>query len=328
MAEILVLAGYGGHAGYAYAVLYHLVNNYGVDPSRIDVLIPQNYKWVREKLRGLGNIREAPLPRRPNEPLLRTLHRWPRALLRGLRECKDYRVVLASGSNFSLPHAAACLLRRKTRVYAIEAVDRILTASRTPKLLSKLGAVPILSWEEQKKNYPTGLVVGPLYEPRIYEPGDDGYILVTTGTLGLPRLYKALARLGLDNVVVQSGDIPVGEVRKLNPRWRVFQYTPDLARLIARASIVVTHFPGMTGVTARLAYRKPVVLVQSWRHKLSADPREGPILAEKLRAPYVEIIEPDILARALEEALSTKPPSYPDGAYRTAGIIVGEYKRF
>ncbi|MCE4620577.1 MAG: polysaccharide biosynthesis protein, partial [Desulfurococcales archaeon] len=191
-----------------------------------------------------------------------------------------------------------------------------------------LGATPILAWEEQKRNYPEGIVVGPIYEPPIYEARDEGFILVTTGTLGLPRLYKVLARLGLDNIIVQSGDIPVEEVKKINPRWRVFQYTPGLARLIARASIVITHFPGMTAVTARLAYRKPVVLVQSWRHKLSADPREGPLLAEKLRVPYIKDLDPRAMAGALEEARSLEPPSYPDGALRTAGIIVGEYKRF
>ena len=328
MARILVLAGYGGHAGYAYAVLYHLRHAYNVPVEDIDVLVPQGYEWVREKLRGLGSVREAPLPRKPNEPFLKTLHRWPGALFRGMRECKGYNVVLATGSNFSLPHAAACLLKRRARVFVIEAVDRVITASKTPKILSWLGATPVLAWKEQKRNYLRGVIVGPIYEPPVYEARDEGFILVTTGTLGLPRLYKALGRLGLDNIVVQSGDVPVDEVKEINPKWRVFQYTPELTRLIARASIVITHFPGMTGVTARLAYKKPVVLVQSWRHKLSADPREGPLFAEKLRVPYIKAPEPKSLAKALEEARSMVPPSYPNGAFVTAGIIVGEYKRF
>ncbi|MCE4620245.1 MAG: polysaccharide biosynthesis protein, partial [Desulfurococcales archaeon] len=187
MPKILVLAGYGGHAGYAYAVLYHLRHAYNVPIEDIDVLVPQGYKWVREKLEGLGNILEAPLPRKPNEPFIKTLHRWPGALIRGLRECRDYSVVLATGSNFSLPHAATCLLKRKARVLVIEAVDRVITASKTPKILSRLGATPILAWEEQKRNYPEGIVVGPIYEPPIYEARDEGFILVTTGTLGLPR---------------------------------------------------------------------------------------------------------------------------------------------
>ena len=323
----MIIAGYGGHAGYAFAIAYHVAKTGIIDKSKIDIIVPKGIKWIREKLKKYGRIIEAPLPRKPNEPLNKTLKRWIPALIRALENCTDQRIILGTGSNFSIPHTLACKIKRKRKIFVLEAVDRIISYSKTPKLLSLLGAIPIISWEEQKRNYPNGMVVGPIYEPRIYQPEDHGYILVTTGTLGLPRLYKALAMAKIDNLIIQSGDIPPEKIKKLNPNWKVFQYTSDLHRWIANASLVITHYPGMTAVTARLAYHKPVVMVQSYRHKLSAKPEEGPLLAQKIKAPYIREITMKKITEGINRALKTTPPRLRNGAKIATMLILNEYKQ-
>ncbi len=327
MDKILIVAGYGGHAGYAYAVAYHIHKLKVIDKQWIDIIVPEGYGWVRRKLEDMGNIIEHPLPRRPNEPLHKTIPRWLKSFQKSWKDCKEYPVILATGSNFSLPMSITCKIKKKSKLYVIEAVDRIITASKTPKILYKIGGKILLSWREQLRNYPKGIIVGPIYEPRIYRVRDEDYILVTTGTLGLPDLYKVIAKLGYDNVVVQSGDIPPRKVSILNRKWRVFSYTPDIHKWIAGAKLVITQYPGMTAVTARLAYRKPVVLVQSTRHKLSSQPFEGPILAKKLRVPYVNEPNKIKIEKAIKKAIKDTPPSYPNGAENIAKLLDREYKQ-
>jgi len=309
-----VVAGYGGHAGYAMAVSRFLRG------ARASFLVPRGYWWVAEKLGGLGEVIEASLPRRPSEPMYRSLPRWPRALAESVSLCRrGFNAVLATGSNFSLAPSIACMIAG-SRVYTLEAIDRISSPSRSVALLRRLGARVFLHWEEQLAIHPRGVVAGPVYEPRVYEPRDDGYLLVTTGTLGFKELYDAVISLDAGRVVLQTGDVDPGIYQ--GRAWRAFSYTGDLHRWIAGASVVVTQYPGMTAATARLAYRKPVVMVYSRRHRLSSPPRDGYVLSEKLRAPYIEKPDPEALEDAMREARRTPPPSYPNGARVIAEVLL------
>ncbi|MEM4904243.1 MAG: polysaccharide biosynthesis protein, partial [Desulfurococcaceae archaeon] len=68
----LILAGYGGHAGYAFAVAEELVKR-GVE---LEVLLPRGYRYLEKRFEKLGSVRYATLPRKPLEPLYKGVHRW------------------------------------------------------------------------------------------------------------------------------------------------------------------------------------------------------------------------------------------------------------
>ncbi len=314
--RVLVSSAYGGHSGYAFATAYAL-KRLG---ASITFAVPKGYAWIKEKLEMLGEVKEMTLPRRPGENLLRTALRWPKSFSESLRICKDFDAVVTTGSNFSIPPALVCM-SKGIKVYTIEAIDRISIPSKAVRILYRLGATTALHWEEQSKIYPKGIVVGPVVEPKIYEPKDEGYLLVTTGTLGIPSLIKAIEALGIKDVVVQSGDIDPERIRERNPDWKVFSYTKDIHRWIAGASVVITHFPGLTPAVARLSYGKPTVMVQSPRHFMSSPPQDGEILARKLKVPYVKEISSKRIRRAIEEAKKLDPPKYRDGASELAHII-------
>lgn len=317
----LVIAGYGGHAGYAYAVAYELFK-LGVE---LDILLPGEYEYLADRFKGLGELYYATLPRRPLEPLYRGLHRWIKAFIESIRFLnKKYDFVFTSGSNFSIPPSITLKTFENKTIYTLEAVDHVYTKSKAVNVLSKLGALVFLHWEEQLKMYPDGLVTGPVYEPALYKPRDEGYVLVTTGTLGANDVFDALMQLELEKAVVQTGDVEPEKYVKRRPNWVFFNYTSDLYKWIANASIVVTH-PGLTAVTARLAYCKPLVLVYTKRHSKLFIKEEVKALASKLSAVYLEEPTPVKLAEALEKARSLAKPEYKVGSLEVAKHLVHDY---
>lgn len=316
VARVLLVAGYGGHAGLAFSIGYYLARR-GVE---LDVLVPRGYEWVERKMSTLGRIVKATLPRRPAEPLYRGLHRWLRAFSESLSICREgYSTVFASGSNFSIPPAILCRVRG-SRILAVEDVARFTERSRAVSVLYKLGATVFLHWEEQVKLYKRGVVAGPVYEPAVYEPIDEGYILVTTVTFGHRELFNAVSELNPGRVVLQTGDVDPEPYRRRHPEWIVFQYTDDIHKWIAGASAVITHYPGTTALTARLSYGKPVVMVYSPRHKLAAPREDAWILSGKLNAVYLERPDAERLEEALKEASRMPVPAYPNG-----GEYIAEY---
>ena len=319
--RVLITAAPGGHSGYAYAIGYY-IREMGGEPH----FLAPPVEWLRRKLSHIGTVHTAPLPRRPGEPLLRTLPRWPRAFWTALRRVsRQFDALVACGSNFSIPPAVAARLRG-VPVYNVESIVRIVDAARTPRLLYRFSRATLLHWEEQRRHYPKGVVVGPIYEPPSLEPRDGGYILVTAGTTGHSRLFRALLDLPLEEVVVQTGAVDPEPLRSRRPRWRFIRFTPELDKLIAEASLVVTHFPGMTSATAALAYGKPVVLVPASHLKLSASLENMRIYAAKIGAAVAQDAIPEELQRAIEEAprLARQRPSYPIGAREAARLILSD----
>ena len=320
MARVLITAAPGGHSGYAYAIGYHL-SRMGVEVHFLTV----GEEWLVEKLSRVGRVHVAPMPRRPGEPLYKTLHRWPPALVKALRVVGEVKpsALVACGSNFSIPPALSALLRG-VPLYNVESIVRILEPGRTPRILHRFSRLTLLHWEEQLRHYPGGVVVGPIYEPPEAEPRDEGYILITAGTTGNPQLFEAAARSGLgDSVVVQTGAIDPAPYRRLRPKWRFIRFTPRLGELIAGARAVITQFPGMTSATAALSYRKPVVLVPARHLRLSASLENARIYASKIGAVYLEDVTPEALEEAVERAQRIPRPRHPEGARRAAEIIAG-----
>ncbi len=314
-------AGFGGHSGYGFAVGYYL-RRMGVEVEFLAV----GEGWLVEKLSRLGRVHVAPLPRRPGEPLWRGLHRWPTALYRALRLVGRFDAVVVTGSNYSLPPALAARLRG-VPVFSVESSVRLLEPSRATLLVDRLGLAraTLLQWPEQARFYPRrGVHVGPLYEPPLYEPRDEGYVLVTAGSLGNPELFEAVVEAGFERAIVQTGRVDPGPLRARRPGWTFIRYTPDLHRLIAGASLVIAQFPGMTAMTAALAYGKPVVLVPARHLKQSARLENARLYARKIGAVYTEDLTPEGILEAARRARATPRPSLPPGGLRAARLIVEE----
>lgn len=309
----------GGHTGYARAIGLELA---GLGASLV-FYIRRGDSWSRSRVEGLGRVVETPMPRMYWEPLWRTLHRWPPAFLEALRKVPgSLSAMVNCGNNHAIPLSFAAWLKG-VPVVNVESSVRFSSPGRTQAIVGRFAAVTLVQWEEQLKIHPEAVVVGPLYEPPKYEPRDEGYVLVTAGTMGYRRLFNALlkARLGL-RVVLQTGMVDPEPYRAARPDWVVFRFDADFERWLAGASVVVTHFPGKTGMEAALAYRKPVVLVAHPELKLSADVKDGYIYAEKIGAVYLEEPTPRMLEEAVKEAMGREPPRIPSGAPRAAREVL------
>ena len=317
----MMAAGYGGHSGYAYAVAYFLRQR---GFRRNIILLAEGYEFLAEKFRGHGDVYTLVLPRRPGEGLLRTFPRWIKAFAGSARvlSSRNIGAVFASGSNFSIPPAIAAIVMRGSALFTIEAIEHFTTRSRSVRLLAGIGARVFLHWEEQQELFPRGVVVGPVVEPPIYEPRDEGYVLVTTGTLGHPLLFNAIDKLGLEKVVLQTGDIDPSPYQRKHTSWVVFRYTSDIHRWISGASLVITQ-QGVTAAISALAYRKPTIVVWNPRVVLGAELREVEVYAEKIGAVFLERPDVPSLRRAIE--LAEKPRAgMRNGAEKIARILIRE----
>lgn len=319
--HLLIAAGYGGHSGYAYAVANSLLRK---GFRRNIILIAEGYEFLVEKFRGYGDIYTLVLPRRPGEGLLRTLPRWIRAFAESGRviSYREIGAVFASGSNFSIPPGITGLLMRGSALFTIEAIEHFTTRSRSVGLLEKIGARVFLHWEEQLELFPRGIVVGPVYEPPIYDSRDEGYVLVTTGTLGHPSLFSAIDKLGLDKVVMQTGDVDPSPYQKKRPSWVLFRYTSDIHKWISGASLVITQ-QGVTAAISALAYRKPTIIVWNPRVVLGAELQEVEMYAERIGAMFLK--KPDVasLRKAIELAERPKTVTR-NGSEKIANILIRE----
>lgn len=319
--RLLVIAGYGGHSGYAYAILHELLRA-GYAESLI--LVARGYEFLVDKFKPLGTVKTLTLPRKPGEPLVKGIHRWMKSLYESFDLVRRYRigVVFATGSNFSIPPSIVSRFLRGSHIYTIEAIEHFYKPSRSVKILEKLGGRVLLHWDEQTSMYPNGIVVGPVYEPAIYEPRDEGYILVTTGTLGYRELFDTISEINPGRVVLQTGDIDPEPYAKRHHDWIVFKYTSDIHKWISGASIVITQ-QGVTAATARLAYGKPVIIVYNPRVRLGAPREDIKIYAEKLDAFYIDEPDPKLLRKALE-SIGKPYKSYPNGAARVAKLLLDD----
>lgn len=322
--SIVLAAAYGGHAGYAYAVALELAK---MGFKNTVILVAEGFEFIAKKFHGLGEVEFMVLPRRPGERLVKGLGRWLKAFYQSTRLVMRKRpgVVFASGSNFSIPPSFVAKLLKRTEVYTLEAIEHFTVPSRAVKIIEKLGGKVFLHWEEQLSMYPRGLVVGPVFEPALYEPRDEGYVLVTTGTLGFKQLYDAVERLGFERVVLQTGDVDPEPYRRRNPSWVVFRYTEDIHKWIAGASIVITQ-QGLTASVASLAYGKPVIIVWNPRVVLGAPKKDVEKYADKIGAVFLE--EPDAgLIRKSIEGISRTTRNFKNGAGDIAKILVEELEK-
>ncbi len=316
--KVVLTASGGGHTGYAVALAQRL---YG--KAELAFIIPKGDEWTRSKVEKYGEVVETTKMRGPRDSIAKLLARMPRALWESLKAVPgDAAVFVSTGSNHSLPPALVARLKG-LKLVNLESSVRFTRPSKTVKLLKPFSHVTVLQWPEQKKLFPDGVVVGPLYEKPEHPIRDEGYVLVTGGTYGHKQLFDAFSKLSIENVVLQTGRVDPEPYIKAHPEWRVFRFDPDFGRWIAGARVVVSHL-GKTVIDAALTYHKPVVIVPNPEWRLTAGWEDARILAGKLNAIVVDEITPEALEEAVEEALKRQPPSHPDGAEKLAKMILEE----
>ena len=315
---VVITASGGGHTGYAVALAQHLVGR-----AEMLFIIPRGDAWTRSKVERMGRVVEVTKARRPNQPLATAVPGLVRAFFESLGAVpRGATAFVSSGSNHSVPPALAAWLKG-VPVVNLESSVRFTSLSSSFRALKRFARLNVLQWEEQLELCPDGVVVGPLYEKPLYEPRDEGYVLVTGGTYGHRQLFDAVSRLGIENVVLQTGRVDPEPYRKRHPGWRVFRFDPDFQRWIAGASIVVTHL-GKTVIDSALSYGKPTVIVPNPEWRLTAGWRDAEILAEKLNAVLVREISPEAIEEAIREARRRSPRRYRNGAEELARILLEE----
>jgi UDP-N-acetylglucosamine:LPS N-acetylglucosamine transferase len=312
---VLILAGYGGHVGEAYALAQEL---YG--KVTLSFLVPEGDELSKARLSRFGRVDTLILPREPKTPHHVFIPRLLKAFIQSSRKVtRKYDVVVSLGSNFCIPPALVAWAK-KIPVVNVENVVRFVKPAKTTRILQYFSKLTALQWEEQRKIL-KGVVVGPLIPKPEVKPHDDGYILVTGGTYGHKVLLDTIAESNLRNVVLQTGKINPEPYRKRHPEWKVITWTPNFQGLIAGANLIVTHF-GST-VLETIAYRKHTLLVPpyaEWTRTASA--KDAEYFARKLNYMLVTEITPTNLLKGIKEAAKREIPNLPDGARNLAERIL------
>jgi UDP-N-acetylglucosamine:LPS N-acetylglucosamine transferase len=98
-----------------------------------------------------------------HHPTTRNLRNLARNLRLAWRLLRSFRpdVVVSSGAGVAFPFFLIARLLRQKTVY-VEVYDRIDSATMTGRLCYPLSNLFLLQWEEQRRSYPKGVVIGSL----------------------------------------------------------------------------------------------------------------------------------------------------------------------
>ena len=313
--NVLVLAGGGGHTGYAYALAQRLY-----DKASLHFLIPAEDVLSQRRLSKFGTVSFLLKARGANTPNSAFLPRLVRSFIGCFRRVsRKYDVVFSTGSNFCIPPALIAWVKG-IPVINIESSVRFTKASKTALILQRFSTITALQWKEQKKLLKRGVVFGPLLPEPEVTPYNGGYVLVTGGTLGHRKLFDVVSESNMENVVLQTGQIDPEQYRQKHPKWKVIDFSTKFYELVAGADVVVTHF-GSTALEA-LIYRKPMVIVLNPEWKRTVGRSDAEIFAEKVNASFIWDVTLEKLLKAIEEAKSRKLPDVEDGAKNLAEAIL------
>jgi len=313
--EILILAGGGGHTGYAYALAQEL---YG--KASLSFLAPEGDELTEKRMSKFGKVEPLVKPRGPKTPTYKFLYRLAEAFAKSLKKVpRRMNAVVSSGSNFCIPPALTAWFKG-IPIVNIESSVRFTKASKTAKLLQPFSEITALQWEEQKRLLGDGIIVGPLLPRPEVEPWNGGYILVTGGTYGHRMLFDAMKESDLANVVLQTGRADPQPYIEAHPEWKVITLTEKFQELIAGAEVIVTHF-GSTVLDA-LVYEKPVVIVPNPEWTRTAGVEDANFLAKKTNAVLVSEITVQNLLDAIGSARKRDLPELPRGAKNLANEIL------
>jgi len=312
--KVLILAGGGGHTGYAHTLAQELESS-----VELSFFVPEDDPLSRIRLEPFGKVQSLIKPRHPNTPIHRFIPRLFWSFLRSLTEVSsEYRAVVSTGSNFCIPPALISWLKGIPLI-SIESADKFEKPSKTARIIQPFSTVTALQWEDQRKIL-KGKVFGPFLPRKRVDPWDGGYVLVAAGTYGYEELLEVASESKLKDVVLQTGSVNQDRYRKRHPDWRIIATTDRFYELIAGAEAVVSP-PGSTPLEA-VAYDKPVVIVRypEWSH--AGTLKDARLFAEQLNVPLLSELSPDRLVESIEEAKRRERPRLGNGARALAEYIV------
>jgi len=309
----LILAGGGGHTGYAYALAQALHER-----VPLSFLVPEGDTLSERRLSKFGEVKFLIKSRGPTTPTHEFTPRLAKAFVDSIGQVsRKFGVAVSTGSNFCIPPAIIAWAKG-IPVINIESSVRFSRPSKTARLLQPFSTITVLQWEEQRRLL-DGVVVGPLLPRPEVKPWKGGYILVTGGTYGHKILFDVLAESNLHNIVLQTGRTDPALYVKRHPEWKVITLTEKFHELLAGAELVITHF-GSTALEA-VVYGKPVILVPNPEWTRTAGIEDAEYLAKKINAMPVSEISLGTLIAAIDEARKRRVPTLPNGAENLANII-------
>jgi UDP-N-acetylglucosamine--N-acetylmuramyl-(pentapeptide) pyrophosphoryl-undecaprenol N-acetylglucosamine transferase len=311
--KVLILAGGGGHTGYARILAEELAGK-----ARLSFLAPDDEPISIQRLIPFGDVATIVKPRHPKTPLWRFLLRFIKSFYQSIEKVTDANVVISTGSNFCVPPAIVAWIKG-IPIINLESRVKLTKPSGTAKFIGRIATINALQWEEQKE-FHQGVVYGPLLPKRLVEPWDGGYCLITGGTYGYVELFEAAASTDLRNIVLQTGKIDPDRYIQLHPEWRVITFTDKFYELIAGAQVVVTP-PGGTPIEA-IAYGKNIVIASYPEWTKAADRDETIVFAKKLNAILLENIGPKTLKEAIDSARKKEPIKLEDGTKKLCNAIL------
>ncbi len=313
--EILILAGGGGHTGYAYALAQELY-----EKASLSFLVPEGDELSAKRMSKFGKVDYLIKPRGPETSNSKFAGRLVRAFAKTMMKVpRKVHAVVSTGSNFCIAPALIAWLKG-IPIINIESSVRFTKASKTARMLQPLSEITALQWEEQKKLLADGEVVGPLLPRPEIEPWNGKYVLVTGGTYGHKMLFDTMKESSLTNVVLQTGQIDPQPYMDAHPEWKVITLTENFHELIAGAEVVVTHF-GST-VLDSFVYKKPTVVVPNPEWTRTAGAEDAEYLVKKVNAILVSDIALENLLDAIALAKERELPNLPRGAENLACRII------
>ena len=312
--RLLILAGGGGHTGFAYALAQALHKEIS-----LCFLAPKGDYLSARRLQKFGEVKFLTKPRDPDTPTQIFTFRFAKALTESIGlTFRDVDFVVSTGSNFCIPPAIVAWIRGVPLVN-IEGAIRFIKPSKTAQILRPFSTITALQWEEQRRML-RGEVVGPIFFRPEFEPWEGGYILVTGGTHGHKPLFDELVKSDLRNIVLQTGRIDPALYIEKHPDWKVITITEHFQQLLAGAELVVTH-NGSTILEA-IAYGKPTVLVPNPEWRRTAGVKDAEYFAKKVNAVLVSEINLENLLKAIDEARKRRVLTLPNGAENLANMII------
>ena len=316
MKKVLILAGGGGHTGYAKILAEELHGR-----AELCFLVPDDDPLSEELLREYGPVDRLLKPRHPTTPFWGWSLRFPKAFYDSIGKIeRDLDYVVSTGSNFCISPSIIAWLKRIS-VINLESADRFTKASSTAKILQPFSEITALHWEEQKKIL-KGRVFGPFLPRRRVESWNGGYVLIAGGTYGYRELLDAASDSQLENVVLQTGRVVPHDYIERHPNWRVFSTIDSFFEVIAGADVVVAP-PGATPLEAA-AYGKSVVIVKYPEWSRAGTLLDAKLFAKKLNAPLLSEISSKNLQASIQCSKKIPQPELDNGAINLAEYIVSQ----
>jgi len=315
LSKVILLAGGGGHTGYAYSLAQHLSGK-----CDLEAFYPQNDDLSSKRLSKYADTKPLVLPRGPKTGMGPFVKGLAKSFLDSSKLLKGKYVIVSTGNNFCIPPSLISWTKSNP-IVSLEASVRFVGPSKTANILKRFAKVTALHWEEQKKIFPKGEVFGPIIAEPAVKPYNGGYVLITGGTYGHSTLLQSLGELDLENVVVQAGPHNLDKLKEKHPTWNIFSWSDKFHEILAGADVVVTA-SGSTVLESAIVYKKPTIISYNPEWTRTAKYEDILMLSKKVNGVLLEKFSHQTLMDAIQKARNQKPPELESGAGKLSKRIL------